>query len=197
MINFTKNKYILPFNDTWLVSAGSISKKLSHSWDVYGQRYAYDFDLFIDGKFCSNDPSKIEDYYAYGKDIIAPVDGLVVSVVDGCDDLPSIDGEQVVWDNRDVRGNFIIIKAKYGEYVTICHMLKNSFKVKEGDIVNQGDLIGKVGNTGRTKGPHIHMQVNKGVDFFESEPLKIRFNSIKVNNKTRNIIKDGDYVSNR
>ena len=195
--NYTKNKYILPFKDTWLVSAGGITKKNSHSWDVYGQRYAYDFDLELDGKVYINDNSKLDDYYAYKREVISPCDGLVISVIDGKDDSKVIDGEEIVWDRKDVRGNYIVIKAKYGEYVSICHMLKGSFKIKEGDIVKQGDLLGLVGNSGRTRCPHIHMQVNRGSDFFESIPLKIRFKNILVNNKRKVFIKFEDYVSNR
>lgn len=195
--NYTKNKYMLPFKDTWLVSAGGVGKRDSHSWDVYGQRYAYDFDLEIDGSVCRGDISKLEDYYAYKKELFSPIDGLVISVVDDRDDSRVIDGEEIVWDMKDVRGNYIVIKAKHGEYVSICHMLKGSFKVREGDLIKKGDLIGLVGNSGRTRCPHIHMQVNRGSDFFESVPLKIRFENIKVNNKKKSIIKFGDYVSNR
>ena len=94
-------------------------------------------------------------------------------------------------------GNYLIIKASYGEYCTICHIKKNSFKVKIGDIVKRGDIIARVGNSGRTKGAHIHMQVNKGMDFFESEPLVITFTNILVNNKSKSLIKVGDFVQNK
>ena len=55
--------------------------------------------------------------------------------------------------------------------------------MKIGDIVRQGEEIARVGNSGRTKGAHIHMQVNKGMDFFKSEPLIIVFNNRIFNYK--------------
>ncbi len=58
-------------------------------------------------------------------------------------------------------------------------------------------MIAKVGNSGRTKGAHIHMQVNNGLDFFNSDPLVIKFNNILVNNKRRKYIKVGDFVKNK
>ena len=45
----SKNKYRLPFNNTWYVEYGGLTKKTSHSWDIISQRYAYDFEF--GGKF--------------------------------------------------------------------------------------------------------------------------------------------------
>ncbi len=41
------------------------------------------------------------------------------------------------------------------------------------------------------------MQVNKGMDFFNSEPLVIVFTNILVNKKSKSLIKVGDFVENR
>ena len=41
----SKNKYRLPFNNTWYVEYGGLTKKTSHSWDIISQRYAYDFEI--------------------------------------------------------------------------------------------------------------------------------------------------------
>ena len=193
----TKNTYIIPSPDLWYITYGGYRKKDSHSYDVYGQRWAYDFDKNIDGKYYSNDGNINENYYGYNEIIIAPVAGIVLDIVDGIPDSRAYSDMRVSQDSIDVRGNYIVIKAKYGEYLTICHIKKDSFKVKIGDIVEQGEEIARVGNSGRTKGAHIHMQVNKGLDFFKSEPLIIRFNKILVNGKNKHYIKVGDFVKNK
>ena len=41
----SKNKYILPFNESFYIEFGGTRKKDSHSWDVIPQRYAYDFEI--------------------------------------------------------------------------------------------------------------------------------------------------------
>ena len=193
----TRNKYIIPSNEVWYITYGEYTKKDSHSYDIYGQRWAYDFDYNVNDQYYHDDGNINENYFGYGKDIIAPVDGFIVDIVDGIPDSRAYADMRVSWDSNDVRGNYIVIKAKYGEYCTLCHIKKNSFKVQVGDIVKQGEVIAKVGNSGRTKGAHIHMQVNKGMDFFNSEPLVIVFTNILVNKKNKSLIKVGDFVENR
>ena len=195
--NKTKNKYIIPSTNTWYITYGGYTKKDSHSYDVYGQRWAYDFDKNIDGKYFHDDGNINENYYGYNEPLLAPIDGFVLTIQDGEKDSRAYSDLRVSQDSKDVRGNYIVIKAEHSEYVTLCHIKKGSFKVKEGDIVKQGQEIAKVGNSGRTKGAHIHMQVNKGDDFFNSDPLIIRFNNILVNNKNKHFIKVKDFVRNK
>ena len=58
---------------------------------------------------------------------------------------------------KDGYGNIIILKYSNGLETRYAHM--NSFKVKEGDRVKKGDIIGSVGNTGRSTGPHLHFEL--------------------------------------
>ena len=62
-------------------------------------------------------------------------------------------------------GNYVIIKHNHGFYTRYAHL--NSFTVQKGQFVNQGSLIGYVGNTGVTTGPHLHYEVHIGSDVVE------------------------------
>ncbi|MDI9313540.1 MAG: M23 family metallopeptidase [Hydrotalea sp.] len=55
-------------------------------------------------------------------------------------------------------GNTMVIDHGIGVQSVFMHL--DSFKVKEGDVVKQGQLVATSGNTGRTTGPHLHWQVN-------------------------------------
>ena len=59
-------------------------------------------------------------------------------------------------DNNPNLGNFIILKHD-NEYQTLYAHL-SSFSVKAGEKVEQGQIIGKVGDTGYTTGPHLHFE---------------------------------------
>lgn len=59
-------------------------------------------------------------------------------------------------------GNYVIIKHKHGIYTRYAHM--KNFRVKKGEFVEQGDVIGTIGNTGLTTGPHLHYEVHIGSD---------------------------------
>jgi murein DD-endopeptidase MepM/ murein hydrolase activator NlpD len=59
-------------------------------------------------------------------------------------------------------GNYVIIKHKHGIYTRYCHM--QTVRVKKGEFVSQRQIIGTIGNTGITTGPHLHYEVHIGSD---------------------------------
>ncbi len=59
-------------------------------------------------------------------------------------------------------GNFVIIKHNHGIYTRYAHL--SNYRVQKGRLVEQGDVIGYVGNTGVSTGPHLHYEVHIGSD---------------------------------
>jgi hypothetical protein len=182
--NYTcKSNYILPFNGKWVVVNGGVDKALSHSWSIYPQRYAYDFIVMDDeGNFSAGDKSSLQSYYCYGKDIIAPADGEVVKVSHHHKDS-RVDGKKVYCDATDISGNHIVIKHNEYEYSMIAHLMPNSVTVSAGDIVKQGEIIAKCGNSGNTSMPHIHFQLQSNDNIFLAAGLPIIFTNISAQDK--------------
>jgi murein DD-endopeptidase MepM/ murein hydrolase activator NlpD len=180
----TANRYLLPFGGQWTVVNGGIDKEMSHSWSIQAQRYAYDF-LILDeeGKSHLGDPRKPESYYCYNRDILAPCEGTVLSIQDGYEDS-IIDGKGSA-DCRanDIRGNHILISHGNKEYSLIAHIKKNSFLVRIGDTVTQGQILARCGNSGNSSEPHIHYQLQDGESFYFSSGIPVGFCDIQAEQK--------------
>jgi murein DD-endopeptidase MepM/ murein hydrolase activator NlpD len=76
--------------------------------------------------------------------------------------VASADGQVVTVDYDNGYGNYVIIRHKHGYYTRYAHML--SFKAKVGQRVQQNEVIGYIGNTGLSTGPHLHYEVHIGSD---------------------------------
>lgn len=83
-----------------------------------------------------------------GMDIAAPT-GTIVNA--------SGSGEVVLVSSLFYSGNTIIIDHGHGLFTVYCHL--DTIDVKEGTLVNRGDVIGTVGKTGRVTGAHLHWGV--------------------------------------
>jgi len=143
----------LPFLGTW-----TVYQSFDDQWTHQGNwKYAYDF-VITDEKnntYCNQGISLL-DYYCYGKPILSPVEGTVVDLFMGLKDCPI--GEV---DKNHNWGNYIIIWSIFGYYVELSHFQENSIKVKIGDAVKTGTVLGNCGNSGYSPQPHIHIQVQK------------------------------------
>ncbi len=141
----------LPFSGKW-----TVWQAFDDEWTHKGPwRYALDFVITDEeGKTYRGDGYYLTDYYAYRKPVLSPVSGTVVEVVDGFPDNPP--GQA---DKENNWGNYVIIRDYRGFYVLLCHFAQNSIKVKKGDKVERGTLLGLCGNSGYSPQPHIHMHV--------------------------------------
>ncbi len=162
--------YTMPVRDEWLVFWGGDNEFINYHY-VYGsQRYAYDLLMMQDGKTHAGDPSKNENYHAFGKDVIAPAGGKVVKVVNHIRE--NAPGEM---NEKRPNGNHIIIQHASREYSLIAHLKKESIRVDEGDIVQQGDVIAQCGNSGNSSEPHLHFQVMDKARIVRAKSFRIRF----------------------
>ena len=64
--------------------------------------------------------------------------------------------------NGDNTGCFVRVKHDNGLYSLYYHMKSGSIKVKKGDQVKKGDVLGTIGMTGLATGVHLHFQIDKG-----------------------------------
>jgi len=172
---------------TWLIwhaPADSISHRRTHLEfiSIYdsiqggfiigfnNQRFAMDFEKLNDsGKVVDNDGNKNEDYNCYGENVIAVADGKVVAILDEISDNPDPPYRKDDWDIHSICGNYVALDIGDNVIALFAHLKKNSIEVQVGDIIKQGDIIGQIGNTGRSSGAHLHFQISRfGMSYEES-----------------------------
>ncbi|MBQ7552711.1 MAG: M23 family metallopeptidase [Rickettsiales bacterium] len=86
--------------------------------------------------------------------------GVDIAAPNGTNIRSAGDGE-VIWEgNNESYGNMIVVEHPDGKLSLYAHMQETN--VKTGDKVKTGDSIGKVGNTGHSKGNHLHYEVIDG-----------------------------------
>jgi len=83
--------------------------------------------------------------------------GIDISAHTGTPVLASASGIVVVARKFTLEGNLVVIDHGTGVFSIYAHLSK--FHVKEGDFVRKGQIIGRVGSTGRSTGPHLHFGI--------------------------------------
>lgn len=171
----------LPFSGSWVAVNGGVDKKLSHSWSVPTQRYAYDFIILDkDAKSFCGDLKDVGSYYCYEKEILAPADGVITELLNDQPDSMIQGKGRIDCSARDIRGNYILIQHAEHLYSTLAHLKKGSICVKEGERVVRGQKIAMCGNSGNSSEPHLHFQMQNGKSFSFSAGVPIRFQDISA-----------------
>jgi murein DD-endopeptidase MepM/ murein hydrolase activator NlpD len=167
-----------------------------------------------------------EDWYAYGKKVLAAADGVVVEVVD--DNPFPLD----FWNRRDgetdqeyrarigqrqmelfmapganpaavAGGNYILLEHEGGEFTHYAHLAYGQVRVKKGQHVKQGEHIAGLGGTGEVPAVHLHFQVTDSPDMLNARTLPVQFSNIHVNEQfsanfePKMVFQPGVFVTNR
>lgn len=117
----------------------------------------------------------VREWHSWGRAVLAPVDGTVVTASDGWEDRERLhlvrDAAAMIvsrpeldaGDLRPFAGNHVILAAD-GFYVFLAHLRRGSVQVSEGDTVEVGRELGRVGNSGQSLSPHLHFELFDRVD---------------------------------
>lgn len=125
------------------------------------QRFATDWILLgPDGRAWKGDSSSNANWYGYNAELLAVGDGRVTAVKDGIvENVPLSPNRAVPITLETVGGNHVIIDLGGGNYAFYAHLIPGSVAVNLGDQVKQGQLIGRLGNSGNSDAPHLHFHL--------------------------------------
>ena len=146
------------------------------------QRFAIDYvKVGDDFTTYSGDQLKNESYHAYGTDALAVGDGIVVAVKDGIpQNVPGDTSRAVPITLETVGGNHVIIDLGRGRHAFYAHLQPGSLKVKVGDHVKRGQVIGLVGNSGNSTEPHLHFHISDGNSPLGSEGVPYGLDGFEI-----------------
>ena len=103
-------------------------------------------------------PDSLNKYAIYVDTVFSPCDGRVVKLADGLDNVPAR-----IEDTINLAGNHIVLEYQ-NSLIVMAHLLKRSLMVSAGDKVKKGQPLARVGNTGHTSEPHLHIHAISGTD---------------------------------
>ncbi|MGZ5444896.1 MAG: M23 family metallopeptidase [Thermoanaerobaculia bacterium] len=121
------------------------------------QRYAVDImKLNAFGSRASGlYPRDLQRYAIFDAEVLSPCNGAIVSVVDA---LP--DQAPGTLDPKNTAGNHVVVRCGDAQ-VTLAHLRRGSVAVRAGANVTAGQLLGRVGNSGNTTEPHLHVHAER------------------------------------
>ena len=117
------------------------------------------------------------DWYGYGDSVRAVADARVAAVIDGIpDNTPGENSRAVPMTVGTVLGNYVLLDLGPGSgrmhrYALYGHLEKGTVHVHIGDHVSRGQVLGNIGNSGNSDGPHLHFHVTEAPDD-ASAPLR-------------------------
>ena len=160
-INQLKTQADIQLNSLEMLQEAAVQKEKKHHAIPAIQPIAQK-DLILVSSFFGRrfDPFFHEEADHCGLDFVAPVGAEVYATGEGIVTLLNF--------SRTGYGNELVINHSFGYSTRYAHLEK--FFISEGEWVKRGQLIGLVGNSGRSTGPHLHYEVR-----YEGRPVNPAF----------------------
>ena len=159
---------------TYIIGQGGRAKVINRHARDRSQRFAIDilklggFGARANGLY----PVSLKKYAIFGADVFSPCEGVVVAAVDSF--LDQIPPDR---DRKNSSGNYVAVESN-GATIYLTHLMKDSVRVDVGQRVRLGQVLARVGNSGDSTEPHLHIHAEKGgyTGQFSGQPaLAMRF----------------------
>lgn len=158
------------------------------------QRFAIDYvKLGDDGRTYAGDRLKNESYHAQGMEAVAVADGIVVATKDSIpENIPGPTSRAVPITLETVGGNHVILDIGQGRYAFYAHLQPGSLRVRTGDRVRRGQVLGLVGNSGNSTEPHLHFHLSDGTSPLGAEGIPYVHGTFELVGRCKRIMADCD-----
>lgn len=186
-----------PVEGRWVAMNSPATKVPSHGIRAYGQAYAIDLchepdessrPAFGSGRAMRSS----EDYPAFGQPVLAMVSGVVVSATDGQRDHRArssrsalaylmVEGAlRELGGPRRIVGNHVTLRTDDGAYALVAHLQQGSVRVRPGESVRAGQVVGACGNSGNSSEPHVHAQLMDRASLWTARGVPMAFAGVRI-----------------
>ena len=152
------------------------------------EHFAIDFlKLDPQGRIYTGDPNDNASFFGYGLNVRSATSGRVIEAVDG---MPNqIPGQLVPpLEASQYGGNHVTVDIGSGKYAFYAHLAPGSVKVKQGDQVRVGQILGKLGSSGNSDAPHLHFQIMDSASPFNTNGLPFVFKQMNYQGRLNGIV---------
>lgn len=195
----------------WTIAGASFHG--THRWGV-PEEFALDIvKAGADGRTYRDGGRQNTQFHAYGADVVAAADGVVSSVITGAKELAPLlrePGESMqayfgrvgaqqatnmAEGDVGMAGESVVLDHGGSEYSVYAHLKPGSVRVKPGDKVTAGQVIGQLGSSGNSTEPHLHFQVCDRPNVLLCAALIPAFDRIEIaNSDGPRPLQNGDVV---
>lgn len=169
----------LPLDGAVTIGWGGATPANNYHVIAPDQRWAYDLVVTRDGKTHDGDGLNLSDYYIYGMPVLAAADGTILRVVN--DQPESSIG--MTGKVKNAGGNQVVIEVGEKEFLFICHLQPGSINCNPGDKIVAGAEVGRVGNSGNSSEPHIHIHLQDSPKDGSGEGIPMYFHNYRMGDR--------------
>lgn len=145
-------------------------------------RFAIDWILLgPHGGFAKGKGELPGQWFGYAADVIAVADATVASTGEGVAEPATLaEGAAHKVPLENAAGNYVALDLGDGRYAFYEHLKPGSITVKPGQRVRRGEVIGTLGFTGESTGPHLHFHVSDANAPLDAEGLPYALSSFRI-----------------